>query len=304
MYDTQRREAQIPFVTGVLCLMCVLVFAGIHMTNAETWAQLARWGYYSPSAIFKGAYWGQVTSAFVHIDPIHLVFNLYWLWILGGAFERRFGWLALLVFVVVSAFVSSGFQFFTGDGGIGMSGVGYALFGFGWMARRRVPEFARIVDDRTVKLFVGWGILCVVLTYAKVWQIANFAHLGGFIFGAVCGAGVAWPERRVFAAVGLLVLVALGIVPLFWNPLSVDWTVMQATEAAEKHQPEKAIPLYRRAIDLGVDAEWGWYNLAAATGYQWRTNGTHKDDYAEALRRLKTISPENAAGIEQAYGAP
>jgi GlpG protein len=71
-------------------------------------AALARWGYVSEERIYEGAHWGLLTNAVVHIQPLHLIFNLYWLWILGGAFERTFGPVRMLLFVICSAVVSSG----------------------------------------------------------------------------------------------------------------------------------------------------------------------------------------------------
>ena len=72
---------QIPILTAVACAVCVLVFIGVNTQGPSSVAVLARWGSIPERAIYGGAYWGLVTSAFVHVEPIHLLFNMYWLWI-------------------------------------------------------------------------------------------------------------------------------------------------------------------------------------------------------------------------------
>jgi len=41
--------------------------------------------------IRRGQIWRLATSAFPHINFLHLAFNVYWLWVFGTAVERAFG---------------------------------------------------------------------------------------------------------------------------------------------------------------------------------------------------------------------
>ena len=191
------RSRPFPVLTALACAVCVVIFLGINTSGAHTDAAFRKWGLLTGEDLYNGAFWSLITTAFVHVEPLHLLFNMLWLWALGSAFEQRFGPLAWIVFVLGSAFVSSGIELLTGELGIGMSGVGYALFGFGWLTRGRLPEFARIVTDQTVMMFVGWGILCIVTTQLGIMHIANLAHGAGFVFGAGVGMIYASEEGKL-----------------------------------------------------------------------------------------------------------
>jgi len=173
-YSLRKSERDIPIVTTGVCIFCAVIF--LQLQFAHTWEDRARWGYYPENAVYTGKYWVLVTSAFVHRNPLHLIFNLYWLWALGGAFERTFGALRWILFVFAAAFVSSGLQLLSGNMGIGFSGAGYAFFGFAWVTKGRYPEFARLMDKRTIQLFIGWGILCFAITESGVFNFGNYAH--------------------------------------------------------------------------------------------------------------------------------
>lgn len=258
------------------------------------WAALHRWGFYSDSAVYHGAFWALLTGVFVHIEPLHLLFNLYWAWILGQAFEARFGSLRLLLFILTSAFVSSGLQLASGEMGIGLSGVGYALFGIAWAGRKRFPEFARVVNDQTVRMFVGWGILCVITTYIGVMKIGNVAHLTGLMFGALVGGLLVWPNKRWLLAVGLAAMAALSVVPLFWNPLSLAWVSERAMDLHRARKGKEAIRYYKRSMELGADKSWAWENIALVESAMEDEAG-----YNEALTQLGAVDPEAAARVKK-----
>jgi GlpG protein len=144
---------------------------------------MARWGYLPADRIWGGEFWGLISSAFVHVALWHLVFNVAWLWRLGGAVERQVGSAKFLGFVLAAAFVSSAGQLLvSGNTGIGASGVVYALFGFMWQ-RQDVPRFAEVLGRDTASLFFVWLILCLVATFAGFVNIGNTAHISGLIFG-------------------------------------------------------------------------------------------------------------------------
>jgi membrane associated rhomboid family serine protease len=285
-------------VTASACLWCAVVFLGVNLQSALGTAALARWGYVPSEMIYRAAFWGLITDAFVHFEPLHLLFNLYWLWIIGGAFEQRFGPIRLLLFMLTAAFVSSGIQLYDGMG-VGLSGIGYALFGFAWIGRKRFPEFARVITDRTVQMFIGWGILCVVATYAHVMNIGNVAHLTGLAFGAAMCGLMLKPNLRVWLGAAIGALAAASIAVLFWNPFSMDWSAEQAYRAEMRHDYVKANRLLDRSLALGADPQWVWESKAQNYGVL-----HDKANYREALARLTAIDPESARSVVQTFGAP
>jgi len=93
--------------------------------------------------------------------------------------------------------------------GIGLSGVGYGLFGFMWLAGRRQSRFGAVVDAGVTQLFVGWFILCVVLTVLEVWPIANAAHGMGAVLGVLLAGATTerYTRERVMWIVALVAVV-------------------------------------------------------------------------------------------------
>jgi GlpG protein len=140
--------------------------------------------------IRRGQVWRLVTPAFMHGNPIHIVFNLLWLRMLGMLIEVRRGTLHLAVLVLVSAAVSNYGQYLwmerMGDPGpfLGMSGVVYALFGYIWMKGIYQPEQRMGVHPNTVNIMLLWLVLCMTNVLGP---IANAAHVVGLVTGIAFG---------------------------------------------------------------------------------------------------------------------
>jgi membrane associated rhomboid family serine protease len=113
---------------------------------------------------WRGQPWRVLTSALPHVGLLHLVFNLYWLWVFGTRLEEALGSAATAALMGVLAVGSAAAQYAVSEPGVGLSGVGYGLFGLLGVAGRRDPRFAGVVDGRIVALFVGWAVACVALT--------------------------------------------------------------------------------------------------------------------------------------------
>ena len=142
----------------------------------------------------NGQYWRLVTPVFLHFGWLHIVFNGLWLWELGSKVERTLGhWNMLMLFLTI-AVVSNGAQFAFGGQGIfgGMSGVIYGLLGFSWVAPLFQPGWD-IRPSPTIMVFmVGWLVACMagVVEVLGFGAVANAAHLGGLICGAVLGVAL------------------------------------------------------------------------------------------------------------------
>ena len=256
----QSASARQPWLTRVAIVACIVIFLGIHsQDDPNSWETFAKFGSLHADEIWDGGYWALVTSAFVHFEMLHLVFNLYWLWVLGSRLEIEIGSLKYLAFFVISAFVSSSFQLAASDDtGIGASGVLYAIFGFMWATRSRYPPFYEVLDSRTVQLLVGWLFVCIGLTYLDVWNVGNAAHFSGLIFGgAVAGAFFVSTLPRLMVA-GLTAIVVLSIVPLFWCPWSITWVAHKAYSAQVAGRHDVAIERYTQVIEMDPSDAWAY----------------------------------------------
>jgi GlpG protein len=137
--------------------------------------------------VLAGQVWRLITPIFLHFGALHLLFDMYALYILGSVIELRRGTLVLAALVLVSAVVSNLGQYIeTSPRFGGMSGVDYALFGYAWMKSGFEPTAGIYVPQNMVVMAILWLLICVV---GQTSDIANTAHLVGLAVGIVSGYG-------------------------------------------------------------------------------------------------------------------
>jgi len=146
-----------------------------------------------------GEYWRLITPAFIHFGWLHIVFNSLWLWELGARVERVMGSVNMLLLFLVIALVSNVAQFVFGGPGLfgGMSGVVYGLLGFCWVGPLVQPAW-NIQPTKGIMVFmVGWLLLCVfgIVEVLGFGAIANAAHVGGLVSGAILGGAFGFMSR-------------------------------------------------------------------------------------------------------------
>ena len=166
---------------------------------------------FETAMIRRGEIWRLFTSAFPHTGILHLAFNVYWIWVFGTLAEEVYGHLKTAALLALFAFGSGSFEFALAAGGVGLSGVGYGLFGLLWVLSSRDDRFRDAVDQRTVRLFVGWFVLCVATTVLKIFPVANIAHAAGAVLGILVGVAIAIPHRRAQATSAIIALLIFGL---------------------------------------------------------------------------------------------
>lgn len=129
----------------------------------------------------------------LHIDALHLMFNLYWVRRWAPRLELRYGSVALIAAFLWFGVASNGITALLRENGVGLSGLIYAALAFLWFSERDLPEPERLVSWRDVQFFAGWFVLCVVLTSMGVWRIGNVAHGSGAALGVLAGIALRWP---------------------------------------------------------------------------------------------------------------
>lgn len=173
-----------------------------------------------PDRIWDGEIWRLVTTILPHGGLLHLFFNCVAIGMLGPAVEGRYGSARFLGLIIVLALAANSFSFLINPvAALGLSGVAYGLFGFLWALRRHKDFAAEVIQPAVVKSFMGWFVLCFILTYAGGLRVANWAHAGGLISGWLLGKCVLL--RRPVFGVALVVAVTMMLVMLTtympWN---------------------------------------------------------------------------------------
>ncbi len=191
-----------PIVTGTIVLACV--------------ATISWWSHFDLAALMagpdvqRGQLWRLFTSAFLHLDILHLLFNIYWFCMFGTLFERIFGHARTALIVILLAVGSGAFQFAFDRGGVGLSGVGYGFFVMLWVLSRYDHSFRGTIGSNVTTLFVAWFFLCFVATVAKIYAVGIVAHAAGAVLGALLGYAIAVPRLRFGASVALSALLIVG----------------------------------------------------------------------------------------------
>ncbi|MCG3180624.1 MAG: Rhomboid protease GlpG [Phycisphaerae bacterium] len=242
--------------------------------------------------------WGLLTSALPHVNAVHLLFNLYWLWTFGAFIEGRLGHARTLGLYALLAAGSSAAETALSGGGVGLSGVGYGLFAYLWVMSRRNRRYYDTIDQQTVLLFVVWFLICIATTYTGYMNIGNVAHGAGAALGALVGVAASGPMReRAAGGAGAVLLLAASLVASaagrpylylsaadrggFWADLGF--------KALGEHRDREALEYYRKAIKEDPREANYWYNLGIALE---RTGDPA--EARKAFHQAVTLDPGNA----------
>ena len=183
-------------VTIALIVICILV--GILTGLGQKNQPLMSWLFITPMGedgalrttpgldeVARGQVWRLVTPIFLHFGILHLLFNLLWLYELGGMIEKREGPWRFAGFVLVVAALSNAAQFYAmGPQFGGISGVVAGLFGYVWMKSRFDPESGYFLHPNTVFFMLAY----LLLAGSIFGHIANYCHGVGLLCGVLAGA--------------------------------------------------------------------------------------------------------------------
>jgi len=189
-----------PFTRWVKRL--ILVYAAIYLLMAITEvASPLTHGWVSvylgliPKLVVRGMIWQLITYSFLHFQLLHLLFNALSLWMFGSQLESDWGskrFLEFYFFCAVAAALTTVAMSYTHILGlspvtttIGASGGIYGLLvAFGVLYGESEIMMFPLPFRIKAKYFV-WGIVFLTLVGAiqETGGVANFAHLGGLLFG-------------------------------------------------------------------------------------------------------------------------
>ncbi|HEY3163917.1 MAG TPA: rhomboid family intramembrane serine protease [Candidatus Limnocylindrales bacterium] len=194
-YFARGRGSFLPYAT--YAILGVTIAISLAALSAEDGQSIYDALQLDKAAVAKGEVWRLWTVTVLHANFLHLLFNMYALYLSGPIVERLYGTTMTIVFYLVCALGGSlgSFAFGADAPSVGASGAIFGLFGMLLIANRTHHPAL----DRTSGNFVGQlGMILainVIFGIAAADYIDNFAHAGGFVAGALLG--VAFVPGRV-----------------------------------------------------------------------------------------------------------
>jgi membrane associated rhomboid family serine protease len=229
------RRSEGPVVVPTLIGINVAVFV-LTVVNAGSVADNASGSVFAaaslaPVQVAGGEWWRLVTSGFLHIGLLHLVFNMIALWFIGRDVELVLGRLRFSVLYGVSLLGGSTAVMLFGSPGGEVAGASGAIFGLMGallvlLRRMQLPMTSALV-------IVG---LNVVLSLT-VPGISLLGHLGGLVVGVVVAAGMVHGPARSRPAAGLVVagaVVAVLLVAIVLRDVSFGSIVCDTATACRR----------------------------------------------------------------------
>jgi membrane associated rhomboid family serine protease len=175
-----------PF-TAAFIAVCVLVFLAGFLSPSAYELIFLRFSQIN-AAVGAGEWWRLLTAAFLHSNPVHIVFNMWALLLFGPPLERRLGSLSFAALCFACAIWGGAAAYLLTDPRSGLVGASGAIFGvFGvWLyvsyLSRETPlgqeQFRSLVTLLAINAFISFAVPRVS------WQ----GHAGGLAAGLLITA--------------------------------------------------------------------------------------------------------------------
>lgn len=204
-----------PIITYVLIALNIIIFCYGFLLNKSDYL-INVFSTYGP-LIRLGQYYRLLTGAFVHIDLLHLAFNMYALYTIGSQAENFFGKLKYVYIYLFSALTGSllSIIFNMDTASIGASGAIFGLLGamlyFGYHYRVYLGNnlIRQILPIILLNLGIGFAFN----------GIDNFAHIGGLVGGllASISVGLKFKSLKSERINGIIISILYIIFLIFMN---------------------------------------------------------------------------------------
>ena len=180
-----------PHLTYVLLGIIVVIYLYFMSLASTPGAQnefLARWAKVN-EPIRNGEYYRLLTSMFLHLNLMHIVFNGYALYIIGRDVEALFGHARFAIIYFLGGLSGALESFvFTSAPSVGASGAIFAVFGaemvYFYQHRRLHGELGRRHLNQLI-IIMMLNLALGVFSQATAYKIDNAGHIGGLIGGVV-----------------------------------------------------------------------------------------------------------------------
>lgn len=183
-----------PIVTYIIMAICIILFILMELSGGSTNSQtLLKYGANLDVLVKNGEYYRLFTCIFLHIGIMHLLCNMYSLYIIGREVENLFGKIKYIIIFILSGIFGSimSLAFTHNTISAGASGAIFGLLGallyFGMHYRTYLGEAIKrsIIPIIVVNLIIGF--------FAEGINLA--AHIGGLVGGVLVAMMVGVPDK-------------------------------------------------------------------------------------------------------------
>ncbi|MCE1247572.1 MAG: rhomboid family intramembrane serine protease [Firmicutes bacterium] len=254
------------YVTLTLIIINILLWVFLKLRSDEVDSTtLLEFGAKAGPLIWQGEIWRFLSPLFLHVTLMHLISNCALLLMLGGLLEALVGrWRLVLIWLlsgIAGNMLSLAFSPYLSVGASsGVFGIFGALVVYGYLHKDSIPRHFY----RLIMLFLLPFIVYNLVVGFMYGQSDNFAHLGGFIGGAlVCSAmGVQFPAAENkgirWKAAGVVCLVFgvcfLYVMKPYDKAYSIYYMVRGGERITEKDYAQSSSYL-SQSIELNPDNE-------------------------------------------------
>lgn len=183
-----------PIVTYIIMAICIILFILMELSGGSTNSQtLLKYGANLDVLVKNGEYYRLFTCIFLHIGIMHLLCNMYSLYIIGREVENLFGKIKYIIIFILSGIFGSimSLAFTHNTISAGALGAIFGLLGallyFGMHYRTYLGEAIKrsIIPIIVVNLIIGF--------FAEGIDLA--AHIGGLVGGVLVAMMVGVPDK-------------------------------------------------------------------------------------------------------------
>lgn len=202
-----RAASGAPVISYGLIALNVLAFV-LELSSRDVKSELVLW----TPAVAHGEFYRLLTSAFLHYGPMHLLLNMWALYVVGPQLEGLLGRVRFSALYLLSALGGSVAVYLLAPVTAATAGASGAIFGlFG----------ATLVIGRRLRMDIGWVAAIIVINLVFTFSIPNISwqgHVGGLITGLLVAFAYVYPpqQRRTRVQVSASVLLLALFVALIW----------------------------------------------------------------------------------------
>lgn len=234
----------------------IMAIAGVGIFEPSS-EGLINWGANFSPYTLSGEWWRLFTSMFMHIGVIHLLFNMYALFMIGAYLEPMLGprtfTVAYLCTGVAATLVSIGWHE-SNMVGAGASGAIFGMYGvfLALLLTNLIPAKARKEMLTSIGVLVGYNLL-----YGMKDGVDNAAHVGGLVSGLAAGfiiyLSIKKPILKTAVLLLLLTTTGLGTVS-FLKSQHNDTLAFEATLKRFDNLQGQALAPYELEEEKQIDA--------------------------------------------------